>query len=603
MAQSAAKKLFLFDTMSLVFRAFFAPMQMPLVSPQGMPTQAIFIFVRTLRKLLRDHRPDFVAAAFDLAAPTFRDKLFESYKANRPAFPEDLAAQMPYVRRFCEAMGIKIVEKAGFEADDLIGTLAHQGAQQGYDVFIVSGDEDLFQLVSGKVKVLKPPRSAKERDEDNLFDPKKVEESLGVGPAQVVDWIALTGDPSDNIPGARPLPGQEPALEPGAKKRSYIGPKGATELIQKFGTLENALEHWQQASKQSYRDALRDHRKEALLSKELATIHTAVPLEAAPGQLSLGDPNVEAIVALCHELGFTSLLREFMQEALPPPSVAPEPARQLDTPEALEEWLRETAGSTLGVAPATEGEEGFSARLMSMGLADGERLAEVPLSMTAQRSKLLSAFGRSLNGRKIAAHNAKLLYLMLKSEGIEVVSAAGVAHDTLLYSFLLDPLATSHSLADVLLRAKGIRLPDSPARAASAILGLAQGFAPEIGRKNLKTLYDEIELPLAAVLAEIETAGIRIDPAILGQMSREFEQSLAALTHTIYDLASGPFDVDSPRQLGEILFEKLKLPGGKKLKKSGQYSTVAAVLETLAEQHELPRRILEYRTRAKLKST
>ncbi|HEV2499009.1 MAG TPA: 5'-3' exonuclease H3TH domain-containing protein, partial [Terriglobia bacterium] len=278
MAQSAAKKLFLFDTMSLVFRAFFAPMQMPLVSPQGMPTQAIFIFVRTLRKLLRDHRPDFVAAAFDLAAPTFRDKLFESYKANRPAFPEDLAAQMPYVRRFCEAMGIKIVEKAGFEADDLIGTLARQGAQQGYDVFIVSGDEDLFQLVNDKVKVLKPPRSAKERDEDNLFDPKKVEESLGVGPAQVVDWIALTGDPSDNIPGARPLPGQEPALEPGAKKRSYIGPKGATELIQKFTTLENALEHWQQASKQSYRDALRDYTKEALLSKKLATIHTAVPL-------------------------------------------------------------------------------------------------------------------------------------------------------------------------------------------------------------------------------------------------------------------------------------------------------------------------------------
>lgn len=245
MAQNAVKKLFLFDALSLVFRAFYAPMQTPLVSPQGMPTQAVYIFVRTLRKLLRDHRPDYVVAAFDLAAPTFRDNLFNAYKANRPAFPEDFSAQMPYVRRFCRAMGIKIVEKAGFEADDLIGTLAARAAKEECEVFIVSGDEDLFQLVNERIKVLKPPRSAKERDEENIFDSKKVEESLGVGPAQVVDWIALTGDPSDNIPGARPLPGQEPVLEPGAKKRSYIGPKGATELIRKFGTLESALDHWE----------------------------------------------------------------------------------------------------------------------------------------------------------------------------------------------------------------------------------------------------------------------------------------------------------------------------------------------------------------------
>ncbi|MGH9378580.1 MAG: DNA polymerase I [Terriglobia bacterium] len=603
MAQNAAKKLFLFDTMSLVFRAFFAPMQMPLVSPQGMPTQAVFIFVRTLRKLLRDHRPDLVAAAFDLAAPTFRDDLFKSYKANRPAFPEDLAAQMPYVRRFCEAMGITIIEKEGFEADDLIGTLAHQGAQEGYDVFIVSGDEDLFQLVNEKVKVLKPARSAKEKDEENIFDAKKVEESLGVGPSKVVDWIALTGDPSDNIPGARPLRGQEPALEPGAKKRSYIGPKGATELIQQFETLERALDHWKDASKQSYRDALRDFGKEALLSKQLATIHTAVPLDARAQQLKLGDQNLEAIVSLCQELGFTSLLREFMQEVQPVPSADHEPAQQLDTPEALEDWLRRiTASSSLAVAVAIDGEEGFSARLMALGLADGARLAFVPLGMTAQRSGLLKTFGAALShdGCSKAVHNAKLLHLLLKNEAVETVE---VAHDTLLYSYLLDPLASSHSLADVLLRAKGVRLPDSPAHAAAAILGLAQAFAPEVEQKSLKPLYDQIELPLAAALADIERAGIRIDSHILGQMSREFEQSLAGLTRTIYDLAGEPFDVDSPRQLGEILFEKLKLPGGKKLKKSGQYSTVATVLETLAEQHELPRRILEYRTRAKLKST
>jgi len=264
------KKLVLIDAMSLVFRAFHAPMQVDLRSPSGMPTKAIYIFVRTLRKILKDHQPDSVGVAFDLAAPTFRDKLFEQYKANRPAFPEELAVQLPYVRRFCRALGLAMVEKEGYEADDVMGTLAGSASAQGTDVFIVSGDEDLFQLVKEHVNVLKPSRGASEGE--TLCDAAKVKEILGVEPAQVVDWLALTGDPSDNIPGARPLPGQEPPLAPGAKKRSYIGPKGATELIRKFGTLDKALENYEQAEKQSYRDALRDFKKEALLSRELATI-------------------------------------------------------------------------------------------------------------------------------------------------------------------------------------------------------------------------------------------------------------------------------------------------------------------------------------------
>ena len=274
-----ANKLFLIDAMSLVFRSFFAPMQMALASPTGMPTKAIYIFVRTLRKLLKDHQPGHVAVAFDLSAPTFRDKLFEEYKANRPPFPEDLAVQLPYVRRFCRALGLPLVEREGFEADDVIGTLARDGSAQGAEVFIVSGDEDLFQLVNDRVRVLKPSRPGS--DGETLCDPDKVKEIIGVEPAQVVDWLALTGDPSDNIPGARPLPGHEPKLAEGEKKRSYIGPKGATELIQQFGTLEKALENYEQVKKQSYRDALRDFRKEALLSRELATIRTDVPVETS----------------------------------------------------------------------------------------------------------------------------------------------------------------------------------------------------------------------------------------------------------------------------------------------------------------------------------
>ncbi|MGH9450688.1 MAG: DNA polymerase I [Terriglobia bacterium] len=610
------KKLFLIDTMSLVFRAFYAPMQMSLTSPAGMPVQAIFIFVRTLRKLLREHQPDFVAAAFDLAAPTFRDQLLESYKANRPAFPEDLAVQLPYVRRFCKEMGIELVEKEGFEADDIIGTLTQEGSAEGLGVFIVSGDEDLFQLVRENVWVLKPSRTAnakqaktddaengQDRKDENLFDAVRVKETIGVEPSKVVDWLALTGDPSDNIPGARPLPGQGPALEPGAKKRSYIGPKGATELLNQFETLEAALDHWQDAKKQSYREALRDFRNEALLSKQLAAIRTDVELDVHARDLRRGEQNQDGIIALCRELGFTSLLREFMGSEPPAASVEGAPATELSTPDSIARWLHEIpASSPLALAPAFEGEEGFPAQLVGLGVADHSRMAFVPLGTKAQRLALFAAFEPVLKDeeRKKAVHNAKLVDLLLRKEGIKL---GGVAHDTMLYSYLLDPLASSHSLPDVLLRHKGMRLPDSPARAAAAIRDLAELFAPEVLAKGVEPVYRQIELPLAPVLADVETAGIRIDPVILGQMSREFEKRLAELTHLIFNLAGEAFDVNSPRQLGEILFEKLKLPGGKRLRKSGQYSTDASVLEALAAQHELPRRVLDYRTRAKLKST
>jgi DNA polymerase I len=598
------KKLFLIDAMSLVFRAFYAPMQFALVSPGGMPTKAVYIFVRTLRKILREHRPEYAAVAFDLSAPTFRDKLFEVYKANRPAFPEDLTVQLPYVRHFCEAMGIPIVEKEGFEADDVIGTLAREGSKEALEVFIVSGDEDLFQLVDRRVKVLKPSRSAKERDGETLCDTDKVKEIIGVEPAKVVDWLALTGDTSDNIPGARPLPGREPTVEPGEKKRSYIGPKGATELIQQFGTVEAALKNWKEASKQSYRDALRDFGKEALLSKELATIRTDVPLDAHIEHLECGRRNLQQLIELCRELGFQSLLKEFLeQNGEDAVTLAPSSAEELTTPAAVANWLKRVdQGTKLGVAAAIEGEEGFPARLTALGLADSSSRAVVPLGMGAATGALPGELKNALADKAVkkVVHNSKLLSLLLKKEGSQL---AGVSDDPLIYSYILEPLATAHSLPDIMLRRKGVKIADSPGEEAACARELTDLLLPEVIQQGLKHLYDEIELPLTDVLADVEMAGIRIDPKILGAMSREFEQNLTTLTREIYDLAGQPFDIDSPRQLGEILFEKLRLPGGKRLRKSGQYSTEAAVLETLAEQHELPRHILEYRTRAKLKST
>jgi len=594
------QKLFLIDAMSLVFRAFYAPMQMALVSPAGVPTKAVYIFLRTLRKLLKDHQPEYVAVAFDLAAPTFRDKLFEEYKANRPAFPEDLAVQLPFVRRFCQALGIPLVEKEGFEADDVIGTLAREGEKHDLEVFIASGDEDLFQLVNERVRVLKPSRGTS--DGETVCDTDKVKEILGVEPAQVVDWLALTGDPSDNIPGARPLPGQEPPLAEGEKKRSYIGPKGATELIQQFGTLEKALENYERVKKQSYRDALRDFRNEALLSRELVTIRTDVPLEHHVADLKVGTPDIPELTALCQELGFSSLLREFLEQA--PASVpAAVAAAEIRSPHELRDWLKALgSGTLLAIGFAIDGEEGFSGRLAGLSLADGSRVATLPLEGSADSARLLADLRPVLgdSARPKAVHNSKLLALLL---GKENAALTGIAHDTMLYSYLLEPLAGSHALEDVVLRRLGRKMPDSLGEAAERTRELAELLAPEIAREDLQRLYEEIELPLAAVLAEVEAVGIRLDARILARMSGEFDKELSDLTREIYDLAGGPFDIDSPRQLGDILFEKLKLPGGRRLKKSGQYSTEASVLELLAERHDLPRKIIEYRTRAKLKST
>ncbi len=596
---AATQKLFLLDAMSLVFRAFFAPMQMALASPSGMPTKAIYIFVRTLRKLLKDHEPAFVAVAFDLAAPTFRDKLFEEYKANRPEAPDDLIIQLPYVRRFCRALGVHIIEKGGFEADDVIGTLAKQGAQKGFEVFIVSGDEDLFQLVDDRIRVLKPSRGGSEGE--MLCDAQKVKEIIGVEPLQVVDWLALTGDPSDNIPGARPLPGKEPALAEGEKKRSYIGPKGATDLIQRYGTLEKALDGWESVEKRSYREALRDFRNEALLSRDLATIRTDVPLEETVEQLHLGEIRTDEVAALCQELGFTSLLREFLEQAAPAPAESAED--ELAKPELLARWLESMgAQNSIAIGFRVEGDEGFGGRLTGIGLADGSRVAAVPLEDSQVRPGLLELLKPVLTdgARKNAVHNAKLLGLLLAAEGITL---AGATDDPMLYSYLLEPLASSHSLEAIVLRRMGRKIQPSLAEAAERTRELAALMAPEIVGEDLKRLYDEIELPLAPVLADIERAGILLDPAILAKMSVQLDKELTELTRQIFDLAGQAFDTDSPKQLGEILFEKLKLPGGKRLKKSRQWSTEASVLEGLAERHDLPRRIIEYRTRTKLKST
>lgn len=591
-------RVVLIDAMSLLFRAFYAPMQTALTSPSGMPTKAIYIFLRTVRKLLKDYKPDKVGVAFDKSAPTFRDQLFEQYKSNRPPFPEELAVQLPYVHRFCKALGLPLIEMEGFEADDLIGTLARRASSRGAEVFIASGDEDLFQLVDGNVRVVKPARSS--TSGEMVCDAAKVKEIIGVEPGQVVDWLALTGDSSDNIPGARPLPGREPAQTENGKKRSYIGPKGATELINQFGTLEAALDGYEQVSRQSYREALRDFREEALLSRQLATIRTDVPLEVGPENLTPSKYDVDEVRALCQELGFVSLLSELLEEAGAEEVEVGDDSTELRSAAEVAKWLKAIPDSeALAIAFDVDGDEGFEGRLAGIGLSDGKRSAVMAVDFLSKSPEAIRTVLPG-NGRALAVHNSKLFRMMLRKQGIDV---GVVAHDTMLYSYLLNPLATSHTLESLSLLRMGRKPNRSLGLAARYTYELAEMMGPQVSHENLRDLYSKIELPLAGVLADVEATGVKIDPAILAGMSEAFAGELTELTHQIYGLAGGPFDIDSPKQLGQILFEKLKMPGGKKLSKSGQYSTVATVLESLAEEYELPRKIIDYRTRAKLKST
>ena len=290
--EETGKKLFLVDAMAHVYRAFYAPM-VRMNAPSGLPTKVPFLFANILRRLIKDYRPDYVGIVFDTSKPTFRDKLFESYKAHRPPMPDEMSVQLPYVRRLCAAMCMPILELDGYEADDVIGTLAKKAAQKNLDVLVISNDKDMMQLVNSGVRILRTGSGGAKAD--TIVDAEKVEEILGVPPGKVVDLMALLGDTIDNIPGAK-----------------GIGEKGATELIQKFGTVENALAHADEVANKRYREALQQQKEQVLMSKQLAAIETEVPLELDLAKLKMCDPDPAALSELYRELGFNSLLKELL---------------------------------------------------------------------------------------------------------------------------------------------------------------------------------------------------------------------------------------------------------------------------------------------------
>ncbi|MEE8277830.1 MAG: DNA polymerase I, partial [Thermoanaerobaculia bacterium] len=583
------QRLFLIDGHSDIFRAFYAIPH--LSNSKGLPTNAVYGFLNMLRKILREEEPELVGVALDVSADTVRREKFEDYKANRAPMPEELAQQIPWIRRTLEAHHIPILEMERYEADDVLGTLAKKAAAAGYEVVLVSADKDLMQLVDEHVSLYHTRR-------EKLYDPKGVEEDFGVPPAQVVDVLALKGDSVDNVPG---VPG--------------IGDKGACQLIRQFGSLEELLERAEEVPRKSYREGLLQHRDQAELSKELVTIYTDLPLEFDPQSLEHAPPDREALQELYRELEFFSLLEELEGAAGGPVGLVA--AEELESPE---EWRARVAGlpRRLFVAPIGEGE--------LLGLAVGGESGPV-LYADFRRPGLRQAAVESLaewlasGDRELVGHDTKEV-LRFSEAGAE---AKPELIDTLLISHLLRSALRAQSLEEVVLetlnhkalspKEVGWDKGSEPALGAEPLLAfagervellrqMARQLRRELGDGRLLSVYREIEAPLVSVLLAMEERGIELDVDFLSSMSKELADHLAALEDEIYELAGDRFNINSPRQLGEVMFERLGYPVIKKTRKTKSYSTDSATLEELALRgYPLPDRVLGYRELAKLKST
>ncbi len=579
MAGKTPKKLFLVDAMGFVFRAFFAPMGR-LNNAAGIPTKVPYLFSNMLRKLVREAQPDYIAVVFDPRGPTFRDKLFTEYKAQRPPMPEDLSIQLPFVRRVCEAMRLPTIELDGYEADDVIGALARQATERHLDVYIVTSDKDMMQLVGGRILVLRPGSGPNKSD--LVVDAAKVEELMGVPPEKVADVMALMGDSIDNIPGAK-----------------GIGEKGARELIRRFGSSEAAVAHAAEVEGKRYREALINSKEQVMLSKQLATIASDAPIALDLAALERREPDFAALRDLYAELGFTSLLRD-LPAATTVSTVATDYAT-LDSPAALTAFLRATPREQpIAVWLTLEADEreteGFGSRVAAFELSPQPGVART--AWRDDQGQIAAALAEFLADpqRPKIVHDPKLTELL-------VGSIQNIRHATTLYSYLLRPTTAQHDLASVVLRHANETLSGAAGEHADQLQRLAPTLRQEVDAQELTSVYEEIDLPLAPVLAAMEKHGIRVDPKALAAMSDSMETEIRALEKRIWELGGTEFNVNSPQQLAEILFDKLNLATTGRRSRAKARSTAADVLSELALLHELPRKVIEYREIAKLKST
>ncbi len=595
-------RLFLIDGSSYIFRAFHAIGR--LSTSKGFPTNAIFGFTSMLLRVLREMKPEYVAVVLDAKGPTFRDEIYPDYKANRPGMPEGLEPQIPYIKRIIEAYGIPVIEREGYEADDVIGTIAKEVAKKGLDVVIVTGDKDMLQLVDEHICTLDTMK-------DRSFGKGEVVERYGVKPEQMTDVMGLAGDSIDNIPG---VPG--------------IGEKTAVALIKEYDTLENLLANREQLPKKRLIEALAQFGEQATLSKRLATIATNVPLEYNLEDFALSEPVAETLKEIFRELEFSKFLQELTSETL-----SIEDYHLVTEKDQFSNLVEELTGCQgFALDFETTSRDPMLAELVGLSLSFNPHQAYyIPLGhrydgapKQLDKEFVLSELKPLFQDEKLKKYgqNIKYEYVLLKRRGIEL---RGIEGDTMVASYLLNPTKHNHNLEEIAreyLDHRMISYKDVVGSGKKEVsfdqvdLNTAKNYScedsdvtflvshillPKLVDEGLKDLFHEVEIPLIEVLASMEMNGVKINRSLLEEMSKEFERQLASIADRIYLLAGEQFNINSSQQLSRILFEKLNLPKVKRTKTGT--STDTEVLTKLAQQHDLPLELLAYRSLSKLKST
>ncbi|MFC2159040.1 DNA polymerase, partial [Acidobacteriota bacterium] len=598
------KRLFLIDGHALLYRSYYAIRG--LINSKGFPTNAIFGFVSAIKKLTDQEKPDFLAVVLDSKGPTFRHELYSEYKANRKPMPEDLVVQIPVLKELIQAMDIPTFEYAGYEADDIIGTLTKKAASLDLQSVIVSSDKDLLQLIDDSTSMYNPKSEA-------FIGKQDVKEIFGVNPDQVIDVLSLWGDSSDNIPG---VPG--------------VGEKTAKNLINEFGSLDRILASPEKINNPKVREKLLGNRGLLDLSRKLATIETDLPLEVDLESLSLSSPPVERILPILKELEFTSLLSSYLQKEENEKATYNTILQESELQELVKRI--EKAGF---VALDTETDNIFPMRAQLVGMSfsiESNAAYYLPLrhdyegappQIVKERAfAILSGVLTSPKIKKIG-QNIKYDSIVLHNEGLAL---QGIDEDSMVLSYLLEPNWGRHNLnrlAQHYLHVQAIPFNEIVGKGKNEVtmnsveidkvfpyacqdadlaLRLCRHLAPIIKEKGLEQLYRNIEQPLIPVLTEMEIWGITVDAGILKDLSEELAEELDRLKKRIFDISGEEFNLNSPQQLSRILFEKLKLPPSRKTRVTRGYSTGFEVLQDLAQQFPVAQHTLEHRQLSKLKS-
>ena len=543
------KKLFLLDAYALIYRAFFAMSKRPAMNSKGLNTSAVMGFLNTLYDVLRNEKPTHIGVAFDLHAPTVRVQEFSEYKANRESMPDDLRASIPYIIRLIEGFNIPVYAAEGYEADDVIGTLSHKAEKEGFVTYMMTPDKDFGQLVTDKVLIYKP---AKFGAPAQVLGPKDICEKYGIDhPSQVIDILGLWGDASDNIPG---IPG--------------IGEKNASLLISKYGSVEGVIAHADEL-KGKQQENVRNFAEQGLMSKHLATIMLDAPVEFNAEELELNDPDVPALLELFDELEFRTFKQRFIRDYgvveadLKQPSNANVPTPTISAP-------------NISIVVLNQSEDQWESHRAEI---ENPKITKV-------------------------GYNLKPILTGLRRKGI---TPQGRLFDVMIAHYLIEPEQrhTLEYLSDIYLHRSYSPQGNlwAPDEGDDIVKDLFKVFLPMLKENGLEKLFYEIEMPLVTVLSVMEENGVKIDSQNLRNISEEFGKHIHELEESIYAMAGVRFNIASPRQLGEVLFDKLQLDAKAKKTKTGQYATGEEVLQKLAGKHPIINAILEYRSYTKLKST